>query len=206
MNYKIEVPQSQENCGAGLKMRKMRKTIIISSLLLLFYSFIDNKQKEITDDSQNKVGFSKEETMELNSVTINNSEQENLISIETISKLKFNDKECIEDFDSFFEVFSIDSIFQKKWILFPLKTSYYGGEYYEDLKIEYIDSTSYKFRDFSKDKYAMNQNDKYSVHIEKQGSIVNYRLLGYDNDISINYVFKQINNCWFLVFIEDSGL
>lgn len=118
----------------------------------------------------------------------------NIKSIDTLkdslSVSNNNNKNCISDFNDFFEKFSKDSAFQKKWVMYPLKSSYYIGDFYEDLQTEYIESSSYRFKDFSQDKYAMDSEyDKYTIHFDFKESEVRYQWRGYDNGIHMDYIF-----------------
>ena len=188
----------------------MKKQIILLTLIALFGCI--NKQKDIKAAGDRIINAESEEkkdliTRDFSKDSIENEAYHNKIFQEAVSNLNFDNTDCIQDFDTFFEKFSTDSVFQKKWVLFPLKKSYYGGHYYEDLIIEYIDSSTYKFRDFTQDKYSEDKEfSKYSVHVEKLDSIVNYSWYGIDNGIMIHHVFKKINNCWFLIAIEDEGI
>lgn len=115
--------------------------------------------------------------------------------------------DCSLVFDEFFEKFSKDSLFQKRRVKYPLKTSYIEDVETGNLTTKLISNTyEYNYINFTKDKNAMDKEyDKYSVYIENLEEIVYYKLLGYDNGIHVSYRFELIDDCWLLVEILDES-
>src|SRR5690554_2938106 len=98
----------------------MKKHIISIMALLLLCSCINKptESKIINDfddhgtiESRNRVE-SKPQDSYLNK--IENEAYQNRIFQETVSNLNFDNTNCIQAFDAFFEKFSMDSTFQKK--------------------------------------------------------------------------------------------
>lgn len=120
-------------------------------------------------------------------------------------------EDCTLAFDKFFDRFAKDSVFQKSRVKFPLKfsSSYYDFNTRKDtIEVSFISTVNdFESIDFSGDENAMdNEYDKYTVHIESSDSIVNYKLSGYDNGLRLNYKFKLVDGCWYLVAIIDQSI
>ena len=117
------------------------------------------------------------------------------------------EQKCNMTFETFFDKFSRDSIFQKKRIRFPLKESYVIDLESSKMQIDIIYSSEYSFRNFKLDKEAKNKEyGKYTVDIEKvNDTIVNYKHKGIDNGIYRIFIFKQIKACWHLTEILDKS-
>jgi hypothetical protein len=112
---------------------------------------------------------------------------------------------CDTDFDVFFEKFSLDSVFQKEHIKFPLKRSHLDNDY-QDFVSEDVTESEYHFMDFASHKNGMKQEyDKYTVEITEGKDTVAYFMKGYDNSIMINITFSFFDGCWYLVEIEDAS-
>lgn len=111
---------------------------------------------------------------------------------------------CEPDFDTFFQKFSADSIFQKQHVDFPVIEYYSDEDFPLDIMERSIDEENYEFIDLSKDKAADKQEkDLYKVETEKQNDSVFYRQRGINNYIDITYKFARKDQCWWLVEIRD---
>ncbi|WP_299121079.1 DUF4348 domain-containing protein [uncultured Tenacibaculum sp.] len=134
--------------------------------------------------------------------------KENKKEIVNLNKSKKED--CIKDFDTFFDKFGKDSVFQKNKIKYPLRylISDYDYEQEKDtVGVELIRKEENKYFDFTKDKDAINNEfDKYTIEIEKKSDKeILYKHLGYDNGIFIIHKFVFIDGCWFLTEIENKS-
>jgi hypothetical protein len=159
-------------------------------LLMICFGCQDFKDRNI-DSNRTKL----EDSIMNTANTGRESKQESII-----------DKDCLSDFESFFERFSRDSLYQKKMVKYPLKSEYYVGDSYDELTTELIESPKYKFIDFKEDSNAMqNETGKYTIEKKRihQGMI--YTRFGYHNGIHISYEFKFTKICWFLVKITDQS-
>jgi len=110
-----------------------------------------------------------------------------------------------DDFYLFFNKFKSDSTFQMKSILFPIKIYTVGEDDNKAYVIDKIGKKSYQFLNFSKDSTAyLLEENAYKVAIDFAADSVVYKIVGIDNGIFINYVFKKNNNkTWNLVSIYD---
>lgn len=149
------------------------------------------------------VNIQKENNINNTSITDTLLMSKNDSEIEPIAILT----DCSLVFDEFFEKFSKDSLFQKRRVKYPLKTSYIEDVETGNLTTKLISNTyEYNYINFTKDKNAMDKEyDKYSVYIENLEEIVYYKLLGYDNGIHVSYRFELIDDCWLLVEILDES-
>ncbi len=111
-----------------------------------------------------------------------------------------------EDFQSFLTKFQQDSIFQIERIEFPLTVSIYESGSYMDHSDNVIDLQSrnviiskreWKYQNFSafiKLFSEINENEcKMELQIE-------------DTGVSVNYIFRNNNNKWYLVKIVDESM
>ena len=175
-------------------MKKSKPNAVIFIFLILFINCKDNK-KEVplkTIDSINNIEPIKEKLSKDDSLALDIPEN------------------CNKTFEEFFENFAKDSLFQKSRVKYPVKLiiGYYDFDKRKDTtSVELIlNKNKFNYIDFTEDKDAMDKEyDKYTVSIENLDSIANYKLTGYDNGIRVNYKFKLINGCWFLVEILDES-
>ena len=115
-------------------------------------------------------------------------------------------KNCDETFEEFFGQFAKDSIFQVNRIKYPLKWKYLNDVTDEELTIELVKYGSFNYIDFTNDEEAYkNEYNKYSIDIDKNKDQVLYTLHGIDNGIYVIYKFNLIEDCWYLVEIEDES-
>lgn len=116
-------------------------------------------------------------------------------------------RNCNEiSFESFFERFGKDSVFQKNRIKYPLKWAYYESLENSKLNIEMRNHESYRFFSFIGDEEASKKEyGAFEVIKLKQKDTIVYQRKGLDNGLLINFKFKLVDNCWFLVEILDES-
>ena len=117
-------------------------------------------------------------------------------------KVDFIRKKCNLSFEKFFRRFKRDSLFQKQRI-------YNFGEL---IVIDNYEGTVEKkklgntFLDLeSEEQVNIRKTDGYKINIKKYKDSVVYTKLGIDNGIFVNFIFKKIDNCWYLVRIIDGS-
>jgi hypothetical protein len=120
---------------------------------------------------------------------------------------KISNEDCVTNFEIFFERFAEDSTYQKKCIKFPLNIYFHEDLMSDNFSVEVIkNQTDFEYIDFTKDHLAMkNEYDKFTVEKEIKKDRLIYKRLGYDNGIHIEYEFKLINGCWYLIKIIDQS-
>ncbi|AWH84274.1 hypothetical protein HYN59_03710 [Flavobacterium album] len=115
-------------------------------------------------------------------------------------------EECDTDFDVFFKKFQSDSIFQKRHVKFPLKSSHLDMD--GDLSVirEDIPEEKYSFAKFINDKEIGDTgNGAYKIDITKKKDSVYYQMSGIDNGIGTTVKFAFINGCWYMVAVDDTS-
>ena len=106
------------------------------------------------------------------------------------------------DFDSFFQKYRSDSVFQVNHIKFPLKCFYIDET--EDTTINFTEKKDWSFDDFQNN--TQSQYDQYEfVKNAISSNVVSYEMKGIDNGISVSYKFKLENQKWILIEIEDAS-
>jgi len=115
-------------------------------------------------------------------------------------KVKEQEYQIKEQFETFFIKFKDDEKFQISRIIFPL-------EYWEsnddvlqnsnELIKDYIIKEECLFNDFQ-----FNDTDEF---IEKKDSIVTVKIRGRDSGIYINYFFKKEKEKWFMYKVENKS-
>jgi len=171
--------------GRGIKTKELLDPQkLINTLILLLLFFL----------------YSCKENRSYNSLQNMTCTEENKNSIEANSQNTDKD-----DFYLFFNKFKSDSTFQMKSILFPIKIYTVGEDDNKAYVIDKIGKKSYQFLNFSKDSTAyLLEENAYKVAIDFAADSVVYKIVGIDNGIFINYVFKKNNNkTWNLVSIYD---
>lgn len=111
-----------------------------------------------------------------------------------------------EAFNTFFQHFSDDSVFQLSRIQFPI--SYYSMDI-EDNKEEYVfNKNDFWYIDFTVDsEAAIRSVDPYEPIIEREDSKAIYIRKGIDNGIRIEYYFERNDEGkWHLVRIIDNSI
>lgn len=109
---------------------------------------------------------------------------------------------CSEDFDSFFERFASDTLFQKKHVDFPIMQYYSDEDFPLDMMETMTDEDTYETIHF--DKNAKSGNKPYEINIDKKTDSVFCYKKGINNDINIKYTFVCKKDSWFLVEITDT--
>ncbi|MDR6969018.1 hypothetical protein J2X31_003044 [Flavobacterium arsenatis] len=109
---------------------------------------------------------------------------------------------CKEDFDSFFEKFATDSLFQKKHVDFPIMKYYSDEDFPLDMMENMIDEESFEAIYFQHN--TRRTNDTYEIIIKKETDSVSCYKRGINNPINIEYIFTCKKNSWFLVKIVDN--
>ncbi|WP_291727797.1 DUF4348 domain-containing protein [Bernardetia sp.] len=106
------------------------------------------------------------------------------------------------DFDTFFQKYRTDSVFQLKHTKFPLKSFYIDET--EDTSINFISEKKWQFNDFKDDKTS--EYDQYEfVKNPISSDVVHYEMEGIDNGISVIYKFEFDGQEWSLIEIEDAS-
>ncbi|MCY1244683.1 hypothetical protein D3C87_42090 [compost metagenome] len=134
-----------------------------------------------------------------------NSEKLQKNKINEIKKMSEDD--CVTNFDDFFKRFAEDSTYQKKYIKFPLNIYFHEDLISDNFSVKVIkNQTNFKYIDFTKDHLAMkNEYDKFTIEKTIKNNRLIYKRLGYDNGIHIEYEFKLIDGCWYLIKIMDQS-
>jgi len=137
--------------------------------------------------------------------------RQNIGNIENTEKIsipeqKENFDQQEENFETFFEHFTKDSVFQKQRIEFPLAGEIYDTDLgsFEHITIK---ANEWTFEDFSHFPDNYSYPDNYSKEIRKNMKKDEYVLhIGIDDTgYSVNYIFHKKNGKWFLVKILDDG-
>lgn len=109
---------------------------------------------------------------------------------------------CNADFDSFFEKFTSDSMFQKKHVDFPIMEYYSDEDFPLDMMERMTDEDSFEIIHF--DKNAKSSGKPYEISIDKKTDSVFCYKKGINNPINIKYTFVCKKDSWFLVAITDT--
>lgn len=107
----------------------------------------------------------------------------------------------MEDFGSFFQRFTTDSVFQISRVDFPfhIRTSSEGDE-----SETVIDKAAWRFSPFHYDSsFATRRVDAYTQQVKSYGDTISLELRGVDNGIYIDYEFVFRNGKWFMVSGSD---
>lgn len=107
------------------------------------------------------------------------------------------------DFNSFIEKFSTDTLFQISHTIFPLKITWYEIErdtifYKGKSEVEFVD---FRIKEYNGEVDRWKQN---IVIAESKNSAV-IEIRGVDNGIHVDYIFELINDVWMFVEIDDSS-
>lgn len=119
------------------------------------------------------------------------------------TSINANTKSVDDDFKSFLETFSKDSIFQVSRVKFPLVLEeWIDPETGTEKKL--MDKKAYEILDFRYPKDALTREyDRYTqtVKIKDNKAVVEIR--GVDNGIYADYIFEKINGQWILVACNE---
>jgi hypothetical protein len=123
-------------------------------------------------------------------------------SKDTTSLVVIAKVQAIEDFQSFLIDFEKDSIFQYKRIIFPLKYSSLNTET-DSFDTEIFDENMIKQDNWTFQDFA-NLPANYLKNVEKiHDDEYEYNIQLYDTGVRVDYIFKLINDKWYLVWIRD---
>ena len=125
---------------------------------------------------------------------------------EAVVKTPIKEIDCNTDFDIFFKKFQTDSIFQRRHVKFPLKTTFLNLEGDLSIMREDITEDKYSFSEFKNDKEVGDTgNGLYKVNILKEKDSVYYQINGVDNGIGTKVTFAFIDGCWYMIAVEDTS-
>ena len=105
-----------------------------------------------------------------------------------------------ENFDTFFEKFSSDSVFQRSRIKFPLTTETYDIDA-EKMVMATIPAREWEF--FNIREITRNKKHIYNTRKEKDKYILNATVE--DTGIFVDYIFEQRDGKWVMVKIVDQS-
>ncbi len=105
-------------------------------------------------------------------------------------------KDCV--FSDFVKKFTIDSVFQKAHVKFPLEVVSDGTNYEDDDSIWYVKESEWQFVTL---KDSIIDGIKYIHQIDSTNYTVTK--VGYDTGINIDYRFNKSGKQWQLTKIED---
>lgn len=113
-------------------------------------------------------------------------------------------KETVDNnFKTFIEKFSSDSVFQLSRTKFPLKIKWYDIINDRD-SLLYKNRGDFEMMDFRKKKFT-GQYDQWEQKVvaDKNNTSVTIEIRGIENGIMIDYLFEKINEAWVLIEIDD---
>lgn len=123
----------------------------------------------------------------------NNEDNWTLKNLKNVPKNKLSDREFID----FLTLFSKDSVFQKKHILFPLNENILDNDY--EVISEKTTLKQWKYFNLNNEMESL----IFLSNIEKNNVFRNIYYRGKYNGIWVKYTFKKIKNEWFLIKTED---
>ncbi|HMT53181.1 MAG TPA: hypothetical protein PKD16_19635 [Saprospiraceae bacterium] len=110
-----------------------------------------------------------------------------------------------ENFDTFFEKFKNDSVFQKQRIKYPFKMAFFEAEL-ENPDIEYYNKDNITYLNLKyKEEFAKKEIDAYTQDVKFYKDTARIELRGVDNGIFIDVDFIPINGIWFCIQLIDSS-
>jgi hypothetical protein len=174
-------------------MNKIYKKILLFFFFFLLFASCINKKK-------NRIDLTSSSTDTTNQII---KREKTIFKIDTLSfKATQN---CNTEFNYFFERFSRDSMFQKSRVKYPLRWSYYSGNY-DKLQVEMINHQEFSYFDFENDVNAKGKKQgAFEVGMSISKDKVVYQRTGIDTGLLMSFQFKLINGCWFLVEILDES-
>ncbi|MDR7210043.1 DUF4348 domain-containing protein [Flavobacterium piscis] len=134
-----------------------------------------------------------------------NCKNETIKKADTIFE-KQSPKVMDENFVTFLNNFSRDSIFQISRIKFPLKIKEIDNENMIQLIEKTIPKSEYSKLDFTYSKDALTRElDRYSQKIVFKNNIAVVEIRGVDNGIYSDFSFEKIDGKWFLKTWKDQS-
>ncbi|WP_444666809.1 DUF4348 domain-containing protein [Flavobacterium columnare] len=117
-----------------------------------------------------------------------------------------NTKSIDDDFKSFLEVFSKDSVFQLSRVTFPLVLEeWIDPETGTEKKL--IDKKTYEILDFRYPKDALTREyDRYTQTVKFKDNKAVVEIRGVDNGIYVDYIFEKINGKWLLISCNNQSI
>ena len=107
-----------------------------------------------------------------------------------------------EEFETFFDIFSTDSLFQKSKIRFPFPEIFYDIE--DNQTIDSLKPSDWTFLDLKYDSTAYyRQIDAYEQIFEISSDKAKVGFRGIDNGIYFDYIFERLDSTWQLVKYVD---
>lgn len=113
-----------------------------------------------------------------------------------LEKGNFPSTKALEDFDSFLNKFSSDSIFQKNRIVFPIVSNLY------DVDNGQIDTEVITQKDWS---YSNLKSTDYTLKVYKSEKFDTVNIQGKETGVLVKYIFELIEGKWMLVKIIDES-
>jgi len=129
--------------------------------------------------------------------TVSYTIMKNIWLLLIISMYSFS--QTVEDFYSFFSRFSVDSVFQKERVVFPLKVEIQTINMIRNYNLE---KENYEYRKLIELNYFTNFQNSFNDKMIDSNEKV-FEQIGNENGIHIKYYFKRINGLWFLVEYKD---
>ncbi|RVU90273.1 DUF4348 domain-containing protein [Flavobacterium columnare] len=117
-----------------------------------------------------------------------------------------NTKSIDDDFKSFLDAFSKDSVFQVSRVTFPfVLEEWIDPETGTEKKL--IDKKTYETIDFRYPKDALTREyDRYTQTIKFKDNKAVVEIRGVDNGIYANYIFEKINGKWLLISCNNQSI
>ncbi|OWP82719.1 hypothetical protein BWK59_14365 [Flavobacterium davisii] len=117
-----------------------------------------------------------------------------------------NTKTIDNDFKSFLEVFSKDSVFQVSRVTFPLVLEEWIDPETGTVK-KLIDKKAYETIDFRYPKDALTREyDRYTQTVKFKDNKAVVEIRGVDNGIYADYIFEKINGKWLLISCNNQSI
>ncbi|WP_375605109.1 DUF4348 domain-containing protein [Flavobacterium davisii] len=122
------------------------------------------------------------------------------------TSINANTKSIDDDFKSFLEVFSKDSVFQVSRVTFPLVLEeWIDPETGTEKKL--INKKAYETIDFRYPKDALTREyDRYTQTVKFKDNKAVVEIRGVDNGIYADYIFEKINGKWLLISCNNQSI
>ncbi|QYS89040.1 DUF4348 domain-containing protein [Flavobacterium davisii] len=122
------------------------------------------------------------------------------------TSINTNSKSIDDDFKSFLDAFSKDSVFQVSRVTFPLVLEeWIDPETGTGKKL--IDKKAYETIDFRYPKDALTREfDRYTQTVKFKDNKAVVEIRGVDNGIYADYIFEKINGKWLLISCNNQSI